>query len=1035
MPLRKLERLTRSAGATAEQGSEGKKSKRQRLIDFFNKHRKHKGAGSHGQVAEIPIATTTKQTAPPEGVDGAADTKPDASPAKSSTSIDAAPPDTQKEGQAQLSTATSTPPPEPQEEEKVQPLSVQQLHTLFSGAPHFGLEKSGERVTPRASFPWDDTLAVRDVSDSVQLAHPAFSAATLRKHLPVLHQSSEQDKIYLSYDPGVVEIPSMLSAQGIEPGTTGFVSFLELPISDALVTDLQQSQSSNGFLEAVRNKEQMQSNPERLGIRKVDMAMIYDRLLEFGDLIEVFQDSPERMTILNNQSCGDLYANLFGKFLMPPKYDDSADDPTGMKVQIDTLLRILRLKGIWYDFSLVEWRIRLGQILWSESTVDALDDTPAGQLWSEREILLLQITLACELLLRLDAVTSMDPDEVKSEMRVSPGDYHGFLDLKSRKTDWDMVLARRFLDNIVVMKGGPRDDATQASKSRGLLSLLSTRNEPKESPEPEIVLLPRHQGRQLSGLVCFAEAMCWPSLDTVIEELVGKLGIPESPDETEQQQIPTHRSFLEPSISSSLSVYGTPLATPRSARDSYFGNVTNINAKPALERDNSQTTQTQSLTLPLSTTLISNPVDAAANTFSVGGWLSRSYLTGLILPGEAISHFLMSTLLENDKLAIAALGDTANLYGGFVYAERSWWSKNCIVGRVIACMEGAVECMGWISIPKVPDALSDGWYSVKSEPLQPEQPVRITSGITAESDLVFKSSAFVPDGITANVMPEHLTLPIDSPTPPVPSVVLSEWTLTPITPEVPESDELSASPSEAETCIATWTFASFSRGTSHAFTLTHDVQFITSFPCTPPKATAPGFETPAIQKTPLSRSPSKRSIHSAKSASVNKRLSRISSRRSSHGFEPLLSHPPDSPSVQPKRVYSPIPDEDIGDNTVTPKPEPMLAHPLHISYKYRIAPVTDVLDPNYQVPFKVPVYASSGPSNQSNTLWLGADEHADGKTVLVLDARDARDLELLARAWCAEKGLHAVISRVGRTCLACSVREARGLGVNVVVRV
>ena len=55
--------------------------------------------------------------------------------------------------------------------------------------------------------------------------------------------------------------------------------------------------------------------------------------------------------------------------------------------------------------------------------------------------------------------------------------------------------------------------------------------------------------------------------------------------------------------------------------------------------------------------------------------------------------------------------------------------------------------------------------------------------------------------------------------------------------------------------------------------------------------------------------------------------------------------------------------------------------------------------------------------------------------VLVLDARGDSALEVLARSWCAKVGEHALVGRVGRTCLACCVREARGLGVRVVVRV
>jgi hypothetical protein len=115
----------------------------------------------------------------------------------------------------------------------------------------------------------------------------------------------------------------------------------------------------------------------------------------------------------------------------------------------------------------------------------------------------------------------------------------------------------------------------------------------------------------------------------------------------------------------------------------------------------------------------------------------------------------------------------------------------------------------------------------------------------------------------------------------------------------------------------------------------------------------------------------------------------------------------------------------------------MMAHPLHASYKFKLVPVTDILDANFVVPFTIRPPASPGLSDLGtpSPSQDGTHSEADSKTVLVLDARGARDLELLARSWCAERGFNALIGRVGRTCLACCVREARGLGINVVVRV
>ncbi|KAF2257540.1 hypothetical protein CC78DRAFT_622540 [Lojkania enalia] len=490
-----------------------------------------------------------------------------------------------------------------------------------------------------------------------------------------------------------------------------------------------------------------------------------------------------------------------------------------------------------------------------------------------------------------------------------------------------------------------------------------------------------------------------------------------------EQSLSPHRKFLEPSTPSTVSAYGTPLVSPRPMNgiaDSYFGHISD----PGMSWSNSQP-----LKVPLSSLLLAHATDVSANTSNIGGWLSRSFLTGLILPGEMISHFLISTLLENDRLAISTLGDSANLYGGFVYAGKSWWSKNSIIGRVFACIESSTECMGWICVTRLPESVADGWYSTSGQQPHNEHPPRIS----AEDDFVARDSAIIPGNNESNIKPEDLTLPLDSSTPPVPSVGLFAWKLTPFSSELSETEELESPLSLADPHYATLTFTSFVRGTQHDLTLNHEVQFITSFPCTPPSfTTKPSL--PQVLKRSLSRNSSKRSVHSTRSGS--NRPSLHPSRRNSHGFEPLLSHPPDSPSMGPTRVHAAVPDEETGDKGALSL-SAMAAHPVHVSYKYKTVPAMDVLDPDFVVPFKASSYASPAPSNLNSPEERSIEEFKleESNHVLVLDARASRDLELLARAFCADRGFHAVVGRAERTCLACCVREARGLGVGVVVRV
>jgi hypothetical protein len=66
---------------------------------------------------------------------------------------------------------------------------------------------------------------------------------------------------------------------------------------------------------------------------------------------------------------------------------------------------------------------------------------------------------------------------------------------------------------------------------------------------------------------------------------------------------------------------------------------------------------------------------------------------------------------------------------------------------------------------------------------------------------------------------------------------------------------------------------------------------------------------------------------------------------------------------------------------------------------------------------------------------VGVGKRGSGESATWRGKKRGSDLEMLARAVCAERGWNALISRRGRGCLACAVREAGALGWRVVVRV
>lgn len=141
------------------------------------------------------------------------------------------------------------------------------------------------------------------------------------------------------------------------------------------------------------------------------------------------------------------------------------------------------------------------------------------------------------------------------------------------------------------------------------------------------------------------------------------------------------------------------------------------------------------------------------------GWLSCSYLTGFVLPGESLSHLLISTLLESDGEVMNVLGEETNLYGAFVYKERSYWSTFCVVGRVLAAGDDAAECMGWMSSRIRPEGLNERWIDIEVQDVaEPGAQVRIREGEAIEI-----CSKVIGDGDIASMFSSDFVIPRDQP--------------------------------------------------------------------------------------------------------------------------------------------------------------------------------------------------------------------------------------------------------------------------------
>ncbi|KFY27873.1 hypothetical protein V493_03254 [Pseudogymnoascus sp. VKM F-4281 (FW-2241)] len=848
----------------------------------------------------------------------------------------------------------------------IQPLTLADIHKLFSGAPQFFVRSEGHHAGaphPSVAFPWNEELEIRDLSDHGQIEEGAWGCVTTTPHIirkqqrdAVMEQAADENgNTTPHFIPRCKERPNMLSMQGLERGTVGFQAALEVAVADALHED--KPHQDEKALHSLRVKF---LKGKKNGLRPLSEASVVSKLTAMGS--SYHEIPPVSKTSV------EMYMELFTQVLFPPTRVTDVDDPTSFHVQIETLVGVLTEPDIWVDFSNVEWRIRLGQTLWGpsyqpdqEEEVNIDGEEEEHRHESQQFWLLLQILLSCELVVRLDAVSrsaQQEPGLITAE------EIQRFERDVTRPVKWSLLLARLWLENIKITQSVQQPTEQHPSgherRASGWLSSIKQAVTPQhEELDPihshTIEFHGRRQKRQINGLIRFARKIRWPGAERIEEKFAIELG--------------KGTDSIASTPSDRASQPGTSLSMT-TQRSSYFAGI----GRPGIRRGLS--------------------LGGPPNMFHPSGWLSKSYLTGLILPGEGLSHLMMSTLLESDEVAVARLEGDANLYGGFVYAGQSFWSTACIIGRVLAAGKGASECMGWLSSPVKPKGVVEGWVSVDVE-LEPrsdgeEGPhsARIWKKSTVE-----RESHVLGDGDARTILPGDFTLPpADVPDPVNLEVKLESLDLftgldsaesSPI-----NEDGQGMEPTDQPNIRTYSAMLQFTIKPSEGpiksmnFALTYDVQFVTAHPC------VPSLHTRLIQSAT-------------------------------------------SPGSQAAQL----------DNTSSGPHTLFTGHALHKSYNFSRHSLSSVV---FASPAAPPPLLSLHTS--SIEIFVIDCTEPDPPEVATMDAHPAQsayvsrkrrfgsDLEMLARAWCAEKGYNALVSRKGRNCIACSIREARALSWKIVLR-
>ncbi|KAH0541877.1 hypothetical protein FGG08_003682 [Glutinoglossum americanum] len=200
---------------------------------------------------------------------------------------------------------------------------------------------------------------------------------------------------------------------------------------------------------------------------------------------------------------------------------------------------------------------------------------------------------------------------------------------------------------------------------------------------------------------------------------------------------------------------------------------------------------------------------------------AMSWFTGVVLPGKTMPWILMNTLIDCDRDTGKALSSLSHMQPntGFQYRANTYWSWECIVGKVLGAASGVNQIAGWIGPCRfTPDLKRIEVVRVNQKPGRLRLSPKDVANMCERSDPIGPEDSAYPIRDYELVTPD--TEDISD------AIRMEKLNFTPISRHRGEGRGQDIGPVTFDAAI---TFAI--AGRSWPLRLTYDVMFVTAYPC------------------------------------------------------------------------------------------------------------------------------------------------------------------------------------------------------------